>query len=152
MDLGDIGRLALALALGAVIGFERRWHGHAAGPHTNALVAFGAALFLLIGTTTGTDAVSRIAAQVATGVGFLGAGVIMRAGFKVRGLNTAATIWCVAGVGSLVGLRYIGVAIAAAGLLLAANLCFHLIEHRLPSLVDPHYDGTSRRQRETSQP
>lgn len=152
MDLFDIARLALALVLGAAIGFERRWHGHAAGPHTNALVAFGAALFLLIGTATGTDAVSRIAAQVATGVGFLGGGVILRAGFKVRGLNTAATIWCVAAIGSLIGLHYVGIAIAAAGLLLAANLCFHLIEHRLPGLVDIHEDGEHRRRRETSGP
>ena len=62
MDFSDVGRLALALFLGGVIGFERRWHGHAAGPHTNALVAFGTALFVLLGRELGPDSIGRIIA------------------------------------------------------------------------------------------
>jgi putative Mg2+ transporter-C (MgtC) family protein len=69
MEYPDIALLALALILGGAIGFERRWHGHAAGPHTNALVAFGAALFVMMGHELGPDATGRITAQVATGIG-----------------------------------------------------------------------------------
>ncbi|MFT3987360.1 MgtC/SapB family protein [Aestuariivirga sp.] len=141
MDYSDVGRLALALLLGGAIGFERRWHGHAAGPHTNALVAFGAALFVLMGHDLGGDATARIAAQVATGIGFLAAGVIMRDGFRVRGLNTAATIWCVAAMGCFVGLRYIWLPLAATILILAANTVFHIIEHRIPQLADVEEGG-----------
>ena len=141
MDAFDVGRLALALLLGGAIGFERRWHGHAAGPHTNALVAFGAALFVLIGFQLGTDAVGRIAAQVATGIGFLAGGVILRDGLRVRGLNTAGTIWCVAAMGCFVGLHYVWLPLAATALILVANSAFHILEHRIPRLADVEEDA-----------
>jgi putative Mg2+ transporter-C (MgtC) family protein len=143
IDVADLGYLALALLLGGVIGFERRWHGHAAGPHTNGLVAFGAALFVLMGRDIGGDATARIAAQVATGVGFLAGGVILRDGFRVRGLNTAATIWCVAAIGSFVGLHYVWLPGAAAGLIIVANTVFHLIEHKVAALHGEVDDGDS---------
>jgi len=130
----DVTRLALALLLGGVIGFERRWQGHAAGPHTNALVAFGAALFVLIGKELSPDSTGRIVSQVATGIGFLAGGVILRDGLRVRGLNTAGTIWCVAAIGAFVGLGHVWLAVAAAGLIVIANVIFHLIEHRVPRL------------------
>ena len=142
MELSDIARLALALILGGAIGFERRWHGHAAGPHTNALVAFGAALFVLIGHDLSPDATARIAAQVATGIGFLAGGVILRDGLRVRGLNTAATIWCVAAIGSFVGLNYIWLPAGATALVIAANLLFHVIEHRFGWLASIDEDDT----------
>jgi putative Mg2+ transporter-C (MgtC) family protein len=147
MDYSDIGRLALALFVGGLIGFERRWHGHAAGPHTNGLVAFGATLFVLMGRDLGGDAVARIAAQVATGVGFLAAGVILRDGLRVRGLNTAATIWCVAAIGAFVGLHYVWLPVAAAILVVAANSLFHFIEHHVPRLggLDDDEDRASGR-------
>ncbi|MGA8372907.1 MAG: MgtC/SapB family protein [Acidimicrobiales bacterium] len=103
-------RAAVALALGAVIGLERQWRQRMAGLRTNALVSLGAALFvlfgLLISRSPGIDP-TRIAAYVVSGVGFLGAGVILRDGVNVRGINTAATIWCSSAVGVLAGGGYV---------------------------------------------
>lgn len=98
-------RLLVALFAGLAIGFERQWHHKAAGLKTNMLVATGAAIFVLLsfilkGDESSID-VTRIVAQVVTGVGFLGAGVIFREGSDVHGLSTAATIWCSAAVGCL---------------------------------------------------
>jgi putative Mg2+ transporter-C (MgtC) family protein len=134
MDYSDVARLALALLMGGAIGFERRWQGHAAGPHTNALVAFGAALFVMMGRELGPDSVGRVEAQIATGIGFLTGGVILRDGLRVRGLNTAATIWCVAAIGAFTGMRYVGLPLLATALILVANSIFHLLEHRVPRL------------------
>jgi putative Mg2+ transporter-C (MgtC) family protein len=98
-------RLLVALFAGLLIGFERQWHHKAAGLKTNMLVATGAAIFVLLsfilkGDESNID-VTRIVAQVVTGVGFLGAGVIFREGTDVHGLSTAATIWCSAAIGCL---------------------------------------------------
>jgi putative Mg2+ transporter-C (MgtC) family protein len=93
-----------ALLMGVAIGFERQWRQHNAGLRTNALVALGAALFVGLSTLIDHEASpTRIAAQVVSGLGFLGGGVILREGLNVRGLNTAATIWCSGAVGSLAG-------------------------------------------------
>jgi len=92
-------RLLLALGLGALIGAEREYRGHAAGLRTTALVCAGAALFGEVSSIAGD---SRIAAGVVQGVGFLGAGVIMQRGHSVVGATTAATMWLVAGLGLLV--------------------------------------------------
>lgn len=145
MDFADVLRLALALILGGAIGFERRSHGHAAGAHTNALVAFGAALYVLIGHDLGPDSSGRIAAQVATGVGFLTAGVILRDGLRVRGLNTAATVWCVAAIGCFVGQHYVWLPMTATALVIVANLLFHVLEHRFGWLasVDEEDDAAA---------
>lgn len=104
------GHLAAALGFGAAIGLERQWRARMAGLRTNALVAGGAALFVLLSQYGFIGAVSevqydgsRVAAQIVSGIGFLGAGVIMRDGLSVRGLNTAATLWCSAAVGCLAG-------------------------------------------------
>ncbi|MGW5117846.1 MgtC/SapB family protein [Streptomyces noursei] len=102
--------IAAGLGFGAIIGLERQWRARMAGLRTNALVAGGSALFVLLSqygfmaatSTTGYDG-SRVAAQIVSGIGFLGAGVIMRDGLSVRGLNTAATLWCSAAVGALAG-------------------------------------------------
>jgi putative Mg2+ transporter-C (MgtC) family protein len=97
-------RLLGALGLGTVIGLERQISRHMAGLQTNALVCSGAALFVMSGLMApGGDHDFRITAQIVTGIGFLGSGVILRDGFHVRGLNTAATLWCTAGVGILMG-------------------------------------------------
>jgi putative Mg2+ transporter-C (MgtC) family protein len=89
--------LAAAVALSPVIGFDRQWHDRLAGLRTNTLVALGA----------GAGSPTRIAAQVVSGIGFLGAGLIFREGLSVRGLNTAATLWCSAAVGVLAGAGYL---------------------------------------------
>jgi putative Mg2+ transporter-C (MgtC) family protein len=98
-------RLLLAFALGAAIGIERQWRQKSAGLRTNTLVSLGTAAFILLSVSlTGNSGdPSRVASQIVTGIGFLGAGVIMKDGMSVSGLNTAATIWCSAAVGALAG-------------------------------------------------
>lgn len=130
-DFEVLSRLLVALVLGGVIGFERRWRGHEAGPHTNGLVATGAALFIIVATAMAGDAGARVLAQVATGIGFLAGGVILRDGVHVRGLNTAGTIWCVAALGCLIGLGKIPLAAEATALLVLANTIFHYVEHNV---------------------
>jgi putative Mg2+ transporter-C (MgtC) family protein len=111
-----------ALGLGLLVGLERQWGQHPAGLRTNALVCGGAALFVLMARALGlsTDP-SRVAAQVVTGIGFLGGGVILREGITVRGLTTAATLWCVAAVGTLCGAASIREAGIAAGAIVITN-------------------------------
>src|SRR4030081_2266353 len=88
-------RLGAAVLAGALIGFERQWRSRGAGLRTNTLVATGAAMFVLIAAMTPNESSpTRITSYVVSGVGFLGAGVIIRDGVSVRGVNTAATLWC----------------------------------------------------------
>lgn len=124
IDLADaLLRLSLALLLGAAIGAERQWRQRMAGLRTNALVALGAAAFTVFGLVTPGDASpTRVAAQVVSGIGFLGAGVILREGLNIRGLNTAATLWCSAAIGVMCGAGALLLGAALAGLILAANL------------------------------
>ncbi|MBS1796478.1 MAG: MgtC/SapB family protein [Acidobacteria bacterium] len=96
-----------ALVLGAIIGAERQRRQRLAGMRTNGLVALGAAMFVSISLMTAPEASpTRIAAQVVSGIGFLGAGLIWREGLNVQGLNTAATLWCSGGVGALCGAHF----------------------------------------------
>ena len=103
----DIGiRLLLAALFGAAIGFEREVHGHPAGMRTHLLVSLGSALFTgisIYGFGTGTAEApvdpSRVAAQIVSGIGFLGAGAILKEGISVRGLTTAASLWATAAIG-----------------------------------------------------
>jgi putative Mg2+ transporter-C (MgtC) family protein len=117
--------LAVAVALGAAIGLERQWRQRLAGLRTNTLVALGAATFILVGRLLDADAgAARIGAQVVSGIGFLGAGVIFKEGLNVRGLNTAATLWCAAAVGLLSGAGFWRYAAICAALVIATNLLF----------------------------
>jgi putative Mg2+ transporter-C (MgtC) family protein len=129
-----VGRAAVAVVLGALVGFERQWRQRMAGLRTNALVALGAALFELFGVLiageNGADP-TRIAAYVVSGVGFLGAGVILRDGVHVRGINTAATIWCSAAVGVLAGGGYLIEAVVAAVLVLWINILLRPLGRRI---------------------
>jgi putative Mg2+ transporter-C (MgtC) family protein len=106
-DIELIKRLCLSAALGAVLGIEREWRQKHAGLRTNILIAIGATLFTLmsidLSASTGGGDPTRIAAQIVTGIGFLGAGAIMRTGVDVRGLTTAAMIWVNAAIGVAVG-------------------------------------------------
>lgn len=94
--LDFIIRIACAVLLGFCIGLERQLTGHIAGIRTNILVCLGACLFTVFSQLTFAPDPTRIAAQVVTGIGFLCSGIIFKDGFNVRGLNTAATIWCTA--------------------------------------------------------
>ena len=96
--------LGVATLVGASIGFERQWRQRMAGLRTNTLVAIGAASFVIFaGLFPDEGSPTRVAAQVVSGIGFLGAGIIFREGLQVTGLNTAATLWCSAAVGLLAG-------------------------------------------------
>ncbi|WP_220359401.1 MgtC/SapB family protein [Alkalilimnicola ehrlichii] len=102
------GHLLMAVLLGALIGVERQRRQRMAGLRTNALVSLGAAAFVMLGVMVeGELSPTRVASQVVSGIGFLCAGVIMRDGFNVRGLNTAATLWCAAAVGVLAGSGFV---------------------------------------------
>lgn len=100
MDLELLMRVILAFLLGGMIGFERERHGQAAGIRTYGAIALGACVFGIVSFNVSNADASRIAAQVVTGVGFLGGGVIFRRdGNVVSGLTTAATLWATAAVG-----------------------------------------------------
>ena len=137
---------AAAALLGTVIGLERQWRMHTFGLRTNALVAFGACLFVSIAhMLNGTTSPAHLAGQVATGVGFLGGGVIMREGLNVKGMNTAATLWCSAAVGGLCGVGFMREASAATLGVLVLHLALRPISdwldrrHKLAKEVETMY-------------
>jgi putative Mg2+ transporter-C (MgtC) family protein len=115
--------LGVATLMGAVIGFERQWRQRMAGLRTNTLVAIGAASFVIFeGLFPDDGSPTRVAAQVVSGIGFLGAGIIFREGLQVTGLNTAATLWCSAAVGLLAGSGHPLHAALATGFVVLVNL------------------------------
>ncbi|KHO27987.1 membrane protein [Mycolicibacterium setense] len=139
-----LGRVGFATLLGIAIGMERQWRSRLAGLQTMALVSMGSALYLILGAYAfeGADP-TRVAAQIVTGIGFLGAGVIMKQGTSVTGLNTAATLWATAAVGAMAGAWFWREATAAAGIIIVANGLLHSIGQRMDRVK-------SRAGRETS--
>lgn len=141
-------RLVVACALGTSIGFERELREREAGIRTHLLVSLGAALFTLVSAygfhvfltsgdaQIGTDP-TRIAAQIVTGIGFLGAGAIIRDGLSVRGLTTAATLWIVAAIGMASGAGYYWPAVAATLLTLLALWPLRILAYRLIERIRP---------------
>jgi putative Mg2+ transporter-C (MgtC) family protein len=137
-DLGtqvELGfRLFAAAILGGLIGLEREYHGHPAGMRTHLLVAVGAATFTVLSIEAfkgpGSDP-ARIAAQIVTGVGFLGAGAILKDRAGIRGLTTAASLWAVSAVGMAAGAAAWGVAVAASIIVLVSLWPLHAIERRM---------------------
>ncbi|PHM29376.1 Mg transport ATPase protein C [Xenorhabdus budapestensis] len=123
--------LLSATCFGALIGAERQWRQRMAGLRTNALVATGATVFILCSISTSPDSPGRIAAQIVSGIGFLGAGVIMREGMNIRGLNTAAILWCSAGIGVLCGLGQYWSASIATAIILSANILLREAAQRI---------------------
>ena len=127
--------LAVAFVLGTAIGLERQWRQRTAGLRTNALVAIGAAAFSDLGLRLdGDEGAVRIIAYVVSGIGFLGAGVILKEGASIRGLNTGATLWCSAAVGTFAGAGLPGEAVVVAVFVLAGN-----------TLLRPLVDWVNRR-------
>ncbi|KAF0815217.1 hypothetical protein IGB42_00295 [Andreprevotia sp. IGB-42] len=128
--------LVVAVVLGGLIGLERQWRRHPAGLHTNALVALGAAAYViaavLIGDNTGP---ARVAGQVVTGVGFLCAGLIWHEGVSVRGINTAATVWCSCAVGVLAGFGMLAWATVVALLVVLTNVVLHYVARSVDSAI-----------------
>ena len=133
MQISDgevLARLALAVVLCGAIGLERESRGQAAGLRTHILVGLGSALFTLVSAYAFVDAPrtnidpTRIAAQIVTGIGFLGAGTIIRQGFTVRGLTTAAALWIVAAIGMAAGAGYYFGAVVSTVIILATLIGF----------------------------
>ncbi|HVS90440.1 MAG TPA: MgtC/SapB family protein [Mucilaginibacter sp.] len=127
-------RLALALSFGAIIGIERQWRQRMAGLRTNTLVSLGAALFISLAIRISGEAPSRVASYIVSGIGFLGAGVIMKDGSNVKGLNTAATLWCSAAVGSLAGMGLGAEALISTVFVVLVHLLLRPVGDRLGSL------------------
>ncbi|MET7398818.1 MgtC/SapB family protein [Dactylosporangium sp. NPDC005572] len=133
MEWTVIPPLLVAILLGAVLGLERELGAQPAGLRTHMLVAAGASLFTIAGYEVGDDDRTRIAAQVVTGIGFLGAGAILREGATIIGLTTAASLWVTAAIGLVAGLRLYWAAAAATAIALAALWLFKVAEaHWLP--------------------
>ncbi|HKZ18519.1 MAG TPA: MgtC/SapB family protein [Acidimicrobiia bacterium] len=135
-DFNSIVNMVVAAALSAVIGLERELRHQDAGLRTHMLVGLGAALFASVGIALGSDP-TRIAAQVVSGIGFLGAGAIFRSGETIRGLTTAAGLWVVASIGVAAGSGLIQMAVIAALVGLA-------ILHGLAPVVDRISDKQAR--------
>ncbi|MHA7653128.1 MgtC/SapB family protein [Mycobacterium sp. ML4] len=125
-------RLAVGVGCGALIGLERQWRARMAGLRTNALVATGATLFVLYAAATEDSSPTRVASYVVSGIGFLGGGVILRQGANVRGLNTAATLWCSAAVGVLAASGHLVFALIAT----ATVVTIHLLGRPLGRFID----------------
>ena len=128
--------VAIALFLGVLIGLERQFRQHPAGLRTNALVCVGAALFVsLTHLMEDHDSSTRIASYIVSGVGFLGGGVILREGLTVKGMNTAATLWCSAAVGTLAGAGFLLHAVLGTLAVLIVHLTLRPVGHWIDARV-----------------
>lgn len=137
LQLDLAARLLIAATLGAAVGFEREVHGHPAGMRTHLLVSLGSALFTVLSITgfpPGEGAPldpSRVAAQIVSGIGFLGAGAIIKDGFSVRGLTTAASLWATAAVGMSAGAANHVLAVVGAAIILFSLWPLNLLADRV---------------------
>ena len=122
-------RILFCFFLSVIIGFERQYRHKMVGLRTNALVSLGSFLFVYmsVGLSPKYQDVTRIAASVVSGIGFLGAGVILRDGNRVKGLNTAATLWCVSAIGALTASGMIIEASIGTAFVLASNILLRII-------------------------
>jgi len=154
-DLEMILRLLAALLAGSLIGFERSYHGRPAGFRTHALVCTASSLLMLItvyeaywvrdgGAAINIDP-TRMAQGIMTGIGFLGAGAIIKEGFTIRGLTTAASVWMTAAIGILAGIGFYLPLVASVLITLGVLSVFRWVEGRMPMQVYYHFDVRFRR-------
>lgn len=138
LEQSDVTKLLLALLIGGLIGAEREYHDKVAGLRTLIFICVGATLFTIFSIKLGgvDNNTVRIAAQIVTGVGFLGAGVVMRDGGRVTGITTAAMIWMVAALGMGVGGGYYLFSLLATGVMLVVQFMFPTLEYRIDRLRD----------------
>ena len=134
-------KIALATALGYLIGLERELHGKMVGTRTVSLIAIGGALYVLMSPSIFGGDNSRIIAQVVSGIGFLGAGIIFKDGDTVKGLTTAATVWCSAAIGCLCGYGMFLEAIVGTIAIMIVNICFKHLRSEHPE----HNDRSERK-------
>ena len=125
-------KIILAMALGYLIGLEREWHGKVVGTRTISLIAIGSALYVLMSPSIFNGDNSRIIAQVVSGIGFLGAGIIFKHGDTIKGLTTAATVWCAAAIGCLCGYGMFVEAVVGTLAVMIVNLLFKHIRPDKP--------------------
>ena len=137
-------RLALAIILGFFVGLERQWTKHQAGILTNVIVCVGAYAYTAFSFVIHQDStdLTRVAAQVVSGVGFLGAGLILRDGTNIRGLSTAATIWTTAAIGILCTLPKVLYAVIVAAAVVVLHLVLHPLSNKINKLRS--YDKEKR--------
>ncbi|MCI7474533.1 MAG: MgtC/SapB family protein [Clostridiales bacterium] len=128
-------RISLSLTLGFLIGLERQLTGHLAGIRINVLICMGTSFFTLFPMLYGSDQVFRVGSSIISGVGFLCSGVIFKDSASVRGINTAATLWCTSAIGILASTGKYALAISAAGVLVGSNLIFRPLARRLEPLT-----------------
>ncbi len=131
VNWSDTVPLLLAVFLGGVIGLERQVHDKPAGLRTNILICLGSCVFTMISTTLAGSDPGRIAAQIVTGIGFLGAGAIMQSGVSVHGLTTAAGIWIVASIGMACGTRRYFLAVVVTLLAVLALMLLSPVDKKL---------------------
>ena len=142
--MGDsdlLTKLIISIVIGIIIGGEREYRNKAAGLRTIILICLGSTIFTILSQMIGADSGgTRIAANVVTGIGFLGAGAIMREGLTIQGLTTASTIWVAAALGVTVGLGYYGFAFLAVGLCFVILTIFGYLQTFLFSVVNKTVD------------
>lgn len=129
--IGFLQRLGVSIGLGCIIGMERQFTNHSIGIRTCVLVCVGSSLFTLFPLCLPDSDVVRMASQIISGVGFLGSGIIFKDGANVRGINTAATIWCMAAIGILAGAGLYMCAGIATTCLTAVNVALRFASNRL---------------------
>ena len=128
-------RIFLSMMLGFLIGLERQLTGHPAGIRINVLICMGTCFFTLFPLLYGSDQVFRVGSSIISGVGFLCSGVIFKDSGTVRGMNTAATLWCTAAIGILASTGLYAIAVTAAGMLIGSNLLLRPLAKKLQPLT-----------------
>ena len=131
-------KLFAAVVAGGLIGSEREYRNETAGFRTITLICFSACLFTMLSIAIGSNSPDRIAANIVTGIGFLGAGAIFKEGDKVSGLTTAATIWVSAAIGMCIGRGYLGLAAVSTALILAILMILSYVERVIDDLNEMH--------------
>ena len=127
----DLIPLLMAAVLGGIVGLERELRGKPAGLRTNILICLGSCIFTIISMSFSTSTPDRIAAQIVTGIGFLGAGAIIHSGIGIHGLTTAAVIWVVASIGMACGAKMYSIAVSATILVLIVLLLLPPFEKKI---------------------
>ena len=128
-------RISVCFILSLLVGLERQYRHRMIGLRTNVLVCLGAFIFVTVSFGIGVNDHARIAAQVVSGIGFLGAGVILRDGSKIKGLNTAATLWCVAAIGVLCSAGMLFEAIIGTLFVLISNVILRIVSIKIMDIV-----------------
>lgn len=128
-------RISVCFILSLLVGLERQYRHRMVGLRTNVLVCLGAFMFVTVSFGIGVNDHARIAAQVVSGIGFLGAGVILRDGSKIKGLNTAATLWCVAAIGVLCSAGMLFEASVGTLFVLISNVILRIVSIKIMDIV-----------------